>query len=49
MKEGTSAQSQNELLQVNVYNICDRICEKVPFPHILHASKQNDVTLDSLY
>ena len=31
------------------YEICDRICEKVPFPHILHTSKQNDVTLDSLY
>ena len=29
--------------------ICDRICEKVPFPHILHVSKQNDVTLDSLH
>ena len=27
--------------------ICDRICEKVPFPHILHTSKQNDLTLDS--
>ena len=24
--------------------ICDRICEKVPFPHILHTSKQNDNT-----
>ena len=27
----------------------DRICKKVPFPHTLHANKQNDVTLDSLY
>ena len=33
----------------NDEGICDRICEKVPFPHILHTSKQNDVTLDSLY
>ena len=31
------------------YYICDWICEKVPFPHILHTGKQNDVTLDSLY
>ena len=29
--------------------ICDRICEKVPFPHILHASKQNDVTIDPVH
>ena len=29
--------------------ICDWICEKVPFPHILHASKQNDVILYFLY
>ena len=28
---------------------CDQICKKVPFPHILHTSKQNDVTLDSLH
>ena len=30
-------------------NNSDWICEKVPFPHILHVSKQNDVTLDSLH
>ena len=29
--------------------ICDRISEKVSFPHILHTSKQNNATLDSLY
>ena len=39
--------TKKERKQKNI--ICDRICEKVPFPHILHASKQNDVTFDSLY
>ena len=29
--------------------ICDRICKKVPFPHILHTSKQSDVAHDSLH
>ena len=32
------------------YTYCmrDRICSKVSFPHILHASKQDYVTRDSL-
>ena len=29
--------------------VCDQICKKVPFPHILHTSKQNDVTFESLH
>ena len=29
--------------------ICDRIHEKVPFSHILQASKQNSVTFVSIY
>ena len=34
------------ILAPNKVTICDWICEKVPFPHILHTSKQNEVTLD---
>ena len=30
-------------------SICDRICEKVPFPHILHASKQNVIAVGFLH
>jgi len=30
-----------------VISICDWICKKVPFPHILHGSKQYDVKYES--
>ena len=40
---------ESDLTLQKALDICDRICEKVPFPHILHSSKQNDITFDSLY
>ena len=39
----------NLLMCIVSYSKCDQICEKVPFSHILHTSKQNDVTFDSLH
>ena len=33
----------------NFVDICDRVCEKVAFPHILPTSKQNGVTSDPVH
>ena len=33
------------IILCNLY-ICDRICKKLPSPHIIHASTQSDVKLN---
>ena len=46
--EGTFPQIWSHMTKY-IYMCVTEICGKVPFPHILHTSYQNGVTLKSLY